>query len=79
MEFTLKRYGVETEDRETLISHYKKTQSTLSELDEMLERLGYMKIFTDDIFGWMEDEDEDGYDDSFSYSEKNHHRPQWVD
>jgi hypothetical protein len=78
MEFTLKSYGVETEEIETLISHYKKTQATLSELDEMLESLGYARIFTDEIFGWMDDE-EDEYDDSFSYSEKNHHRPQWVD
>jgi len=78
MEFTLKTYGVEPEDIETLVSHYKKAHASLSQLDEMLEEMGYARIFTDEIFGWMDDE-EDEYDDSFSYSEKNHHRPQWVD
>ena len=78
MEFTLKRNGVETEDIQTLVSHYKKTQASLFELDEILIELGYMKIFTDEIFGWMDDE-EDEYDDSFSYSERNQHKPQWVD
>ncbi|MDM5271248.1 hypothetical protein PGH07_03580 [Sulfurovum sp. zt1-1] len=78
MEFTLKTNGVETEDIQAIISHYKKTNASFSQLDEMLEDMGYMRIFTDDIFGWFDDED-DEYDDSFSYNEKNHHKPQWVD
>lgn len=78
MEFTLKTNGVEKEDIQTLVSHYKKTQASLFELDEILIELGYMKIFTDEIFGWLDDE-EDEYDDSFSYSERNQHKPQWVD
>ena len=77
MEFTLKTSGVDTEDIEKVISHYKKTKASLSVLDEMLEDMGYTKVFTDDFFGW--DDDEYEYDDSLDYSERNHHKPQWVD
>ena len=78
MELTLKSNGVETEDIETLVAYYKKEHPSLVFLDQMLTDMGYEKIFTDEIFGW-DDEDEDGYDDAFSYSQKNHHKPQWVD
>lgn len=77
MEFTLKTSGVDAEDSEKVISHYKKTNASLATLDEMLEEMGYTKIFTDDFFGW---DDMDGYDDdAFDYIEQNHHKPQWVD
>lgn len=78
MEFTLKTSRVDTEDIGKIISHYKKSRPTLAELDEMLEKLGYNRVFTDELFGWI-DEEEDEYDDSFSHSEKNHHKPQWVE
>ena len=78
MEFTLKTSGVEAEDIETIISHYKKTKASLAALDEILEEMGYAKVFTDDVFGWFDDE-EDEYSDSFDYNERNHHKPQWVD
>lgn len=78
MEFTLKTNGVETEDIDTIITHYKKSRPTLAELDEMLEELGYSRVFTDEFFGWLDDED-DEYDDSFFYNEKNHYKPQWVE
>ena len=78
MEFTLKSNGVGTEDIETVILHYKKTNASLPALDELLEKMGYAKIFTDDIFGWFDDE-EDEYDDSYFHNEKNHHKPQWID
>lgn len=78
MEFTLKSNGVDDEDVKTVISHYKKSHATFSELDEMLIGMGYEKIFTDELFGWLDDE-EDEYESSFSYSEKRHQKPQWVD
>lgn len=78
MEFTLRTNGVDAEDIQTVIAHYKKTNASLRILDELLEDMGYGKIFTDDIFGW-DDDDAYDYDDSFDYSERNHHKPQWVD
>lgn len=78
MELTLKSNGVDVEDIQTLVTYYKKEHPTLSSLDQMLMDMGYEKIFTDEIFGW-DDEDEEGYSDSVSYSQKKNHRPQWVD
>jgi hypothetical protein len=78
MEFALKSNGVEAEDLETIISHYKKSHASLSQLDEMLIEMGYEKIFTDELFGWFDDDD-DEYESSFSYNETKHYKPQWVD
>lgn len=78
MEITLKSNGVETEDMETIISHYKKSHASLSELDVMLIEMGYEKIFTDELFGWFDDDD-DEYESAFAFDERKHHKPQWID
>jgi hypothetical protein len=78
MEFTLKSNGVDIEDMETIISHYKKRHASLPELDEMLTEMGYEKIFTDELFGWLDDDD-DEYESSFSYDERKQYKPQWID
>ena len=74
--FALTVNGVEDEDIETLI-HYSKTKGiNYNILDEMLLDMGYQKVFTDEYFGWADDEEED-YNDTYYSSEKFRHKPLW--
>jgi len=58
MELTLKSNGVDPEDIQTLVTYYKKEHPSLAFLDQMLIDMGYEKIFTDEIFGWDDEEDD---------------------
>ncbi len=73
IEFALKVNGVEQEDVQTLITYCKTKGTDYQKLDEMLMEMGYDKVFTDEFFGWVESENEDG-DEEYFYSEKIYHR-----
>ena len=76
--FALEVNGVDKEDRDTLLAYCRKSGTDYEKLDEILVNLGYEKIFTDELFGWM-DTDEEGFDDEYFSIEKIHHKHAWQE
>lgn len=76
--FALEVNGVEKEDGKTLLEHCRKSGTDYEKLDEMLVILGYEKIFTDELFGWI-DTDEEGFDDEYFSIEKINHKHEWQE
>lgn len=84
MRFALGVNGVEETDIETLIGYSKKNGTDYSKLDEMLVGMGYDKVFTDEVFGWVDSYDNDfnqgfyeDYDEDYFSNEKIRHRHEW--
>jgi hypothetical protein len=71
---TLRLSGVDAVDIDVVVNHYKTQSKELAKIDELLEEMGYYKIFTDELFGWDEEEDEYEYSE---YTQKNPHKHQW--
>lgn len=80
--FALEVNGVEKEDIETLLAYCRKVGTDYEKLDEMLVSMEYEKVFTDEFFGWF-DEDEDVNndidDDEYFSIEKIHHKHGWKE
>ena len=76
--FALSVNGVEDEDIETLLSYSKSKGNDYKVLDDMLVDMGYEKVFTDEFFGWIDDNIDD-YDDEYFTSERNPYRREWDD
>ncbi len=76
--FALEVNGVENEDIETLIAYCKKQGKNYEKLDDMLVELGYVKVFTDDFFGWDDADDED-FQDEYFRTVKNPHKHDWQE
>lgn len=76
--FALEVNGVEKEDSETLLAYCRKSGKNFEKLDEMLVDMGYVKVFTDEIFGWDDPEEED-FDDVYFSTEKIQHRHAWEE
>lgn len=76
--FALRVNGVGNEDIEMLIEYAKKQGTDYEKLDDMLVQMGYEKVFTDDFFGWH-DEDDEEYDDEYFSSEKIRHKHVWEE
>ena len=74
MILTLRLSGVDAVDIDVVVNHYKTQSKELAKIDELLEEMGYYKIFTDELFGWDEEEDEYGYSE---YTQKIPHKHQW--
>jgi len=74
MRLALKATGVEDDFSELLIQYCRENGRDYEKLDELLVQEGYVKVFTDDFFGWDENEDEE-YE--YEYKEKIHHKPLW--
>ena len=70
----LRLSGVDAVDIDVVINHYKTQSKELAKIDELLEEMGYYKIFTDELFGWDEDEDEYEYSE---YTQKIPRKHQW--
>jgi hypothetical protein len=76
--FALEVNGVEKEDSEILLAYSKKSGKDFEKLDEMLVNMGYMKVFTDEFFGW-DDPDEEDFDDDYFQIEKIQHKHTWEE
>ncbi len=76
--FALEVNGVEKEDRETLLAYCRKSGKNFEKLDEILVDMGYVKVFTDEIFGW-DDPDEEDFDDEYFSTEKIQHKHGWEE
>ncbi len=76
--FALEVNGVEKEDSEILLNYCKKSGKDFQKLDEMLVTMGYMKVFTDDFFGW-DDSDEEDFDEDYFSIEKIQHKHAWEE
>lgn len=76
--FALKVNGVEKEDSEILLEYCKKSGKDFIKLDEMLVTMGYIKVFTDEFFGW-DDFDEEDFDDDYFSIEKIQHKHGWEE
>jgi hypothetical protein len=76
--FALEVNGVEKEDSEILLAYSKKSGKDFQKLDEMLVNMGYMKVFTDEFFGW-DDPDEEDFDDDYFQIEKIQHKHTWEE
>ena len=76
--FALEVNGVEKEDSEILLAYSKKSGKDFKKLDEMLVNMGYMKVFTDEFFGW-DDSDEEDFDEDYFSIEKIQHKHTWED
>lgn len=76
--FALVVNGVENEDVETLIAYCKKQGKHYKKLDDMLVKMGYVKVFTDEFFGWDDTDDED-FDDEYFSTEKIRHKHDWQE
>jgi len=72
---TLKAIGVDDDFSEILIQYCRENGINYTQIDEMLEYEGYQKIFTDDFFGWVLNDDDE--EQEYEYYEKIHHKPQW--
>lgn len=76
--FALQVNGVDKEDSETLLSYCRKSGKNFEKLDEMLIDMGYVKIFTDEFFGW-DNPDEEDFDDEYFSIERIHHKHVWEE
>lgn len=76
--FALEVNGVEKEDSETLLAYCRKSGKNFEKLDEMLVDMGYVKVFTDEIFGWDDPEEVD-FDDEYFSTEKIQHKHAWEE
>jgi len=76
--FALQVNGVDKEDSETLLSYCRKSGKNFEKLDEMLVDLGYVKVFTDEFFGW-DDSDEEDFDDEYFSIERIQHKHVWEE
>ncbi|MGB5505973.1 MAG: hypothetical protein WBM70_04705 [Sulfurovum sp.] len=76
--FALEVNGVEKEDSEMLLAYCRKSGKNYEKLDEMLIDMGYVKVFTDEFFGWDNPEEED-FDDEYFSIEKNQHKHVWEE
>lgn len=74
--FALEVNGVEKEDSEKLLAYCRETGKDFEKLDAMLVEMGYVKIFTDEFFGW-DDPDDSDFDDEYISTEKIQHRHVW--
>jgi hypothetical protein len=84
IKFALGVNGVEENDIETLIQYSKNNGANYSKFDEMLLEMGYEKVFTDEVFGWVDSYDDDfnndfddNYDEDYFSNEKIRHRREW--
>ena len=76
--FALQVNGVDKEDSETLLSYCRKSGKNLEKLDDMLVDMGYVKIFTDEFFGW-DDTDEGDFDEEYFSTEKIQYKHVWEE
>lgn len=76
--FALEVNGVEKEDSETLLAYCRKSGKNFEKLDDMLVDMGYVKVFTDEFFGW-DDPDEGDFDDEYFSTEKIQHKHAWEE
>ena len=76
--FALQVNGVDKEDSETLLSYCRKSGKNFEKLDDMLVDMGYVKVFTDEFFGW-DDPDEGDFDDEYFSTEKIQHKHAWEE
>lgn len=76
--FALQVNGVDKEDSETLLAYCRKSGKNLEKLDDMLVDMGYVKVFTDEFFGW-DDTDEGDFDEEYFSTEKNQHKHVWEE
>ena len=81
IEFALKVNGVGKEDMQTLMNYCRTKGTDYPILDEMLVKMGYDKVFTDEFFGWA-DADDEYYDDDIydhEYLERTPHKHKWEE
>jgi hypothetical protein len=78
IKFALEVNGVEKEDSEILLEYCRKSGKNFEKLDEMLMDMGYVKVFTDEFFGW-DDLDEEDFDDDYFPTEKIKHKQTWEE